>query len=132
MPQASNISIADGAVAPVTHVFTVIKPQNDDSPSEFRDLTRTVREQQVQITELVTRAKGNSNRDKVKTQITIPILRTDATGTTRVVDWATLRCDYTVPQICTDAEKQDLFAFAKNLASHSSVQSGVVDSLPQY
>lgn len=132
MPQASNISIADGQATPVNHVFTVIKPQNDDSPSEFRDLSRTTRDQQVQITELVTRAKGNSSRDKVKLQITIPILRTDTTGTTRVVDWASLRCDYTIPQSCTDAEKADLFAFAKNLAAHTSVEAAVVTSLPQY
>ena len=132
MPQASNISLYDGQAAPVNHTFTVIKPQNDDSPSEFRDLDRAVREQQVQVTELVTRAKGNSNRDKVKVQITIPILRTDAGGTTKVVDWATVRVDYTVPQVCTDGEKKDLVAYIKNLLGHSSISAAVVDSLPQY
>lgn len=132
MPQASNIVISDGQATPVPHTFTVIKPQNDASASEFRDLTRTAREQQIQITELVTRAKGNATRDKVKATIAVPILRTDIGGVTKVVDYLSVRLDFTVPQICTAAEKADLVAYAKNLAAHASISSAVVDSLPQY
>lgn len=132
MPQASNIAILDGQVAPVEKTFTVVKPQNDESPSEFRDITVATREQQVFITELVSRAKGNASRDKVKAQITIPILRTDGLGVVRVVDYATFRGDFTIPQVCSAAEKKDLIAFSANLLGHASMSSAVVDSLPQY
>lgn len=132
MPQASNIVLTDGQATPVPHTFTVIKPQNDASASEFRDLTRTARDQQVQITELVTRAKGNATRDKVKATIVVPILRTDIGGVTKVVDYLSIRLDYTVPQICTGAEKADGIAYAKNLAAHPSIIAAVVDSLPQF
>jgi hypothetical protein len=132
MPQASNIVLPDGQATPVPHTFTVIKPQNDASASEFRDLTRVARDQQVQITELVTRAKGNATRDKVKAAIVVPILRTDAGGVTKVADYLSVRLEYTVPQLCTASEKADLIAYAKNLAAHASITAAVVDSLPQY
>lgn len=132
MPQASNIVISDGQATPVSHTFTVIKPQNDASASEFRDLTRIARDQQIQINELVTRAKGNATRDKVRAAIIVPILRTDAGGVTKVVDYLSARLDYTVPQVCTAAEKADIVAYVKNLAAHASLSVAVVDSLPQY
>lgn len=132
MPQASNIVISDGQATPVSHTFTVIKPQNDASASEFRDLTRTSREQQLQITELVTRAKGNATRDKVKATIVVPILRTDLGGVTKVVDYLSTRIEFTVPQICTGLEKADIVALAKNLLAHPSISAAVVDSLPQF
>lgn len=130
MPAASNIVINNGTA--VAKTFSVVSPQNGNSAAEFRDVTIPVRGQQPVITELVTRATGNASRDKVKFTIVLPITRTNGSGITEVVDYASFRGEFTLPNTMLAAERADLLAFAKGLIAHTSVASAVNDVLPQY
>lgn len=133
MPQASNITINDGQATPVTRTFTVVGPQDGDKPASYREIaSRTIREQQFNLSLAVTRAAGNATRDKVKARVFVPVLRTDTAGVTRAVDVASATLEFTIPTLCDASERANLLAFAKNFAAHTSVASGVLDLLPQY
>jgi len=130
MPAASNIVINNGSA--VTKTFSVVSPQNGGSSAEYRDVSVTVRGHQPVITELVTRATGNASRDKVKVTVVLPILRTNGSGVTEVVDYASFRGELTLPNTMLALERADLLAFARNLMLHGSIASAVNDVLPQY
>lgn len=130
MPAASNIEINNGDA--VAKTFSVVSPQNGASAAEFRDVSIPVRGQQPVITELVTRASGNASRDKVKFTIVLPIVRTNGSGSTEVVDYASFRGEFTLPNVMLVTERADLLAYAKGLTAHTSIASAVNDVLPQY
>lgn len=130
MPAASNIEIDNGSQ--VTKTFSVVSPQNGNTPAEFRDVSIPVRSHQPVITELVTRATGNASRDKVKFTIVLPIVRTPVSGSPVVSDYATFRGEFTLPNTMLSGERADLLAFARHLAADASIESAVNDVLPQY
>lgn len=130
MPAIAAITLADGQAAPVNHTFTVARPQNGDSkPSEWRDLTNTVRSQQVTLTGVLRKATGNQSRDKVSMAVLLPIVRNNSAGVAETIDTASCRIEFTLPNSLNAQERKDLLAYAKGFIANGQIPSLVVDQL---
>lgn len=130
MPAIAAITLADGQATPVNHTFTIARPQNGDSkPSEWRDLTTTVRSQQVTLTGVLRKATGNQSRDKVSLAVLLPIVRNNTAGVAEAIDTASCRIEFTLPNSLNAQERKDLLAYAKGFVANAQIPSLVVDQL---
>lgn len=132
MPQAVDITLKDGAAAPVDHVFKPTRQSGDlfefvdqsaDVVAGFKKLTFSTRFESV---------KNQGRRVIIK--ITDPTLAvtSPASGTgvqpnptAAYTPW--FQGEFLIPQAANKAARANIYAFAKNALAHAFVQAQIVD-----
>jgi len=130
MPQATDITINNGAATPVAKTFTLISPAaGDGSYANWRLKEGTISSVFPRIA-ISARANGNNAR-KANIKIQIPSSYTDAaTGLTKVSSAFDFNADVTVPDDFPESLKNDAQAFVVNAVAHALVKAIIRDAVP--
>jgi len=136
MGQVASIAIDDGQGTPVSHTFAPTRVGAD--LVEYHDKVTGVIAGYPCITlgnRKPTLANGNY---KVTLRVKLPVLETAATAASgftpgpTVAYMLTANADIIIPSRATEAERDDLLAYFKNLLADAVVDSAVVDMDPPY
>lgn len=133
MPQASNITVKNGASTPVDKTFTLISPAAGDGgmaqwalkegaiSSVFPRLTAAAQP---------STAAGSGIRN-LTIKLRVPSFYTDSvTGLVEVGAYAEMNCRFTVPDSFPEDKKADWVAFATNLIGSSLIKELIRDAYP--
>lgn len=129
MPQASNLTIADGQATPVNRTFAV--EQATPALASFADRSAGVAAgfYRIKLSNRFATTKSAVNRSKMT--IECPILAT-ANGVSTVDHTARATLEFILPDNSTDTERKNIYAFVKNALGNSAVQSALRDLDPMY
>ncbi len=128
MPQIAAISLADGQTTPVTHTFNVGAGQmGEQSPAAWRDTSQGSYNGQKRITALVRRSAGTKST-RVSLKITDPVVDADNMITHQCLFIA----EFVMPDTASQQNKNDIFAYAKNLLANSLIAEVVKDTSPAF
>jgi len=130
MPQATDITINNGAATPVAKTFTLISPAaGDGSYANWRLKEGTISTVFPRIA-IAARANGNNAR-KANIKIQVPSSYTDTvTGLTKVGSAFDFNADVTVPDDFPESLKNDAAAFVVNAVAHALVKAVIRDAVP--
>lgn len=131
MPSASTLNINDGQATPVSHAFA---PRSQVGPGNtvlVNDEASTSAGQ-WKISLGFSSANGSRKTDRVKIGMSMPIEATDADGITRVAYTPRFSCDVVLPEEMTQAERDDLAAFAANVIADTVINAYISDLDPMY
>jgi hypothetical protein len=127
MSAASDIVIDDGATTPVAHTFNPTRVKDDVVSFHDKDSGVILGYPQVTLgNRLPNKANGNY---KATVKVRIPVLETAATSATGFTPGPTLAYflafsgEFIIPERATEAERDDLLAFAGNLIAHATVDN---------
>lgn len=145
MPQATAISIADGATTPVTHIFSPIGKddkgvlwfeQTSPTPTNTLGAKRIgYKQTRSTMTGASTQLTGSS---KVVITLHVPTLETLGTNgagyaaVPRVAYKEAARCEFDLAERSTKQERVDTRVLFRNLISHVLVQGAIDDLQPIY
>ena len=129
MPQASNLTIADGQATPVNCVFAV--EQATPALSIFVDRAAGVASgfRRIKVSNRFASTKSPINRSKFA--IEYPVLQT-VNGVSTVAYTLRFNCEFITPENATDIDRKNIYAFAKNSFNNLSIQSALRDLDPFY
>lgn len=127
MPQATDITINNGASTPVAKTFTLYAPAaGDNSYANWRLKEGAISSVFPRIAMLARPTSNNARKSIVK--LRIPSSYTDTvTGLTKVGSSFDMEINTSVPDDFPEALKNDAVAFAKNLVAHSITQAVMRD-----
>lgn len=130
MPQAIDITINNGAGAPVAKTFALQQPSaGDNSVGEWALKEGTIRSVFPKITALARKTNNGSRVLQVK--VRLPSSYTDTvTGLTKVASAFEMNATFTVPDDFPEALKNDAVAFSTNALSHALLKSMIRDAVP--
>lgn len=130
MPQATDITINNGAGTPVAKTFTLYAPAaGDNSYANWRLKEGAISSVFPRIA-MLARPTGNGARKSV-IKLQIPSSYTDTvTGLTKVGSAFDLEVNCTVPDDFPEALKSDAVAFTKNLMAHAVTLAVIRDGQP--
>lgn len=130
MPQATDITINNGAATPVAKTFSLYSPAaGDGSWAQWRLKEGTIASVFPRIAAL---ARQTPNKARtVQTKLQIPSSYTDAvTGLTKVGSTFDAEVRVTVPDDFPENLKNDASAFLSNLVNHALIKAMNRDALP--
>lgn len=111
MPQATNFTIKDGAVADC--VFTNVQKASGSVPALY--FARAKGAYPVQQPQIAISSAGKANGVRVSKQtVKTPILGVDANGVTTVVDYIFSEITTTVPGTASVANRSEHWAYVSN------------------
>lgn len=130
MPQATDITVKNGATTPVDKTFSLISPAAGDGGIA----TWALKEGPISAVfpQLTASAAKNGNAArKLKVTLTCPSSYNDAvTGLTNVNSSAQMNVSFTIPDTYPEDKKADFVAFATNLLSSSLLKAMIRDAYP--
>lgn len=131
MGNVTTLALDDGQATPVSHNFEPTQVGKD--LTMYHDKVSGVMAGYSSIS-LGNRMPNQQNGNyKVTIRVRIPVLETAATAASGFTPGPTVaytlsgNMDFVIPSRATEAERDDLLAFAKNLLADSVVDSAVVD-----
>lgn len=129
MPQAANLVINDGQTTPVATTFAV--EQATPTLSSFADRTAGIAAgfRRIKLSNQFATGKQTVNRSKMT--IECPVLST-VNGVSTVAYIARANLEFILPDVATDADRKNIFAFVKNALANANVTSTLRDLDPQY
>lgn len=129
MPQATDITINNGAATPVAKTFTLYSPAPGDGGwAQWKLKEGTIATVFPRIA-IMARPTPNKAR-KVQVKLQIPSFYVDSTTTlTKVGSQADVNITVTVPDDFPEARKDDLVAFTTNLCANALFKACVRDAL---
>lgn len=130
MPQATDLTVNNGATTPVAKTFSLISPAAGDGGLATWALKEGVISSVFPaITALATRTTNASRKLSVK--VRLPSSYTDAvTGRTIVASAAEMNATFSVPSDFPEALKDDYVAFATNVLKTTLLQAMIRDAIP--
>lgn len=130
MPQATDITIKNGAGTPLDKLFVLNSPAGgfNATAADWTLKEGTIRSIFPVIKSSATKQSG---AQKAHWTLRVPSSYTDTvTGLTKVGSAANMEVIVTVPDDYPESLKNDFTAFAKNLAAHALFQASIRDGLP--
>lgn len=130
MPQASVLTINDGAATPVAHSFT---PRGFVGPqfTTFVDLDNDTPAGRPILSVAMDPASSKRNTNRIKITFAYPKLATSAIdGSERVVYTARFSADCIVPNDMNTEDREHFAAFIKNALANSVVNGYISDLDP--
>ncbi len=129
MPQASDITINNGAGTPVAKTFTLIAPAaGDGSYANWRLKEGTI---STVFPRIAIQARAGNAVRKANIKLQIPSSYTDTvTGLTKVGSAFDCDINVTVPDDFPEALKSDAVAFVSNLLANTMVKAVIRDGVP--
>jgi len=117
----SNILLGDGQVTPVNRTFEVFTPQVTSNPAILFQKAGGITKLNERMELLQKRAGGGA---AYRTDVLIRIPRiTDVAR--EIVETAIIDIRITLPDGFTQAMRDDIAAYAKNIIAHSTVQTAI-------
>lgn len=128
MPQATDITVQNGASSPVNKTFTLITPASGDGGiAEWALKEGTISGVFPRFTAMAVRTSNKSR--KLTLKFVLPSSYTDAvTGLSMVGSRALVTTTVSIPDDFPEALKDDLVAFSGNLVTSALIKSGVKDA----
>lgn len=117
----SNIVIGDGQLTPVNKTFEVFTPQVSNLPAVLFQKAGGVTKLNERM-ELLQKRSGGGSAYRTDILVRIPRTTDVALG---VVDTAIVDIKITIPDGFTQAMRDDIAAYAKNLIAHATVQTAI-------
>lgn len=117
----SNVVIGDGQVTPVNRTFEVFTPQVATNPAVLFQKAGGITKLNERMELLQKRSGGGS---AYRTDILVRIPRTTNVSL-GVVDTAIIDIKVTIPDGFTQAMRDDIAAYARNIVSHATVQAAI-------
>lgn len=117
----NNIVIGDGQSTPVNRTFEVFTPQVATSPAILFQKAGGITKLNERMELLQKRSGGGS---AYRTDILVRIPRT-TDAVLGVVDTAIIDIKVTIPDGYTQAMRDDIAAYAKNILAHATVQAAI-------
>lgn len=130
MPQATDLTVNNGATTPVSKTFSLVSPASGDGGIA----TWVLKEGPIsavfpQFT--ASAAKNGNGARKLKLVLTCPSSYNDAvTGLTNVNSSAQMNISVTIPNTYPEDKKADFVAFATNLQATSLLKAMIRDAYP--
>lgn len=122
MPQATDLAIKNNAG--VSKTFALAAPASGVMPAVW--LLREGANQSVfPKVEMSSRKNGAGDARKVQTTFTLPVAVVDASGITRRAAAFSVNIDVTVPDLVSDAARDDAIAYVADLVGHTLYKSCV-------
>lgn len=129
MPQASNLTIADGQATPVNCTFAVEMATPALSSFADRSAGSAAGFRRIKVSNRFATTKNPVNRSKFT--IEYPVLQT-VNGVSTVAYTLRFTGEFITPDSATDTDRKNIYAFAKNSFSHASIQAALRDLDPFY
>lgn len=129
MAQAASIVINDGQATPVATTFA---PESvTPALSSFADRASGIASafRRIKVSNSFASSKSKVNRAKLS--IEIPVTQA-VNGITTVAYTLRANMDFILPDGSTDAQRKDLYAFAKNALANTLIQGACRDLDPLY
>jgi len=129
MPQASAITIQNGAATPVNVTFSPesVTPQI----ARFADRSGGTANAFQRLTLTTAFAGGAKTVNKTGLNIELPVVAV-ISGAATVQRVLRAKLEFTIPDGATDAERKDLYAFTRNALANASAMATLRDLDPQY
>lgn len=129
MPQASAITIQNGATTPANVTFSPesITPQI----ARFADRSGGTANAFQRLTLTTAFAGGAKTVNKTGLNFELPVVAVVG-GSAVVQRVLRAKLELTIPDGASDAERKDLYAFVRNALAHTSVLATLRDLDPQY
>lgn len=129
MPQAANLVINDGQTTPVATTFAV--EQATPTLSSFADRQAGIAAgfRRLKLSNQFATGKQTVNRSRLT--IECPVLST-VNGASIVAYICRASLEFIFPDVATDADRKNTFAFVKNALANANVTSTLRDLDPQY
>lgn len=130
MPQATSLTVKNGAGTPVDKTFTLISPAAGDGGVAAWALKEgTISAVFPQLTAMAIATRNNSRKLTVK--LKLPSSYTEvATGRTMVASAAEMNVSFSLPSDYPEALKADFTAFALNLLATPLFKEMIRDAYP--
>lgn len=123
MTQLADITVKNGAATPVDTLFSAVEPQSGSTPALWYFKAADSRNSYVRLTTDVRRSGSNAST-KAKMQLNFPIV--DAT--TGLVKYTLIaKMELIVPDMATQQNVNDAYAWTKNLIAHAQLQGNFKD-----
>lgn len=123
MTQLTDMTLADGLATPVNRLFTAVTPQSGSNPAIWNYKAVSQRSGYIRAETLVRRS--GSNAASIATfKLIVPVIDT-ITGIERYRLIADVKM--TVPDVATQADIDNVWAFLKNGLAHSQVTGAFKD-----
>lgn len=137
--QIANIVLADGQSTPANKTFAPFRAQNgSDQPAEFWEKSATTIAGYKRLTALIKRSNG-SKSTRVTVMIMDPTLAVTAPASgsgiqpnPTVAYSCMAKMEFVLPDACTDQNRKDILAYAKNFLANAVATDLVVNTSPQY
>jgi len=130
MPQATDITINNGAATPVAKTFTLIAPASGDGSYANWRLKEGAISSVFPRIAIAARQSSKAAR-KANLKVQIPSSYTDTvTGLTKVGSAFDCNIDVTVPDDFPEALKNDAVAFVVNFVAHAMAKAVIRDAVP--
>lgn len=131
MPQATDITVHNGAATPVSKTFTLITPAAGDNSSAQWALKEGTISSVFPTIEISTRKNAGKSARKCFMTIRVPSSYTvAATGLTAVGSAAVMNLTVTIPGDFPEALKNDFSAFVTNVIASTLVKACLRDAIP--
>lgn len=130
MPQATDLTINNGAATPVAKTFTLYSQAAGDNSLATWKLKDGPTAIVFPVITALTRPTGNQAR-KLQLKFKLPSYFTDSgSGLTTVGSAFELDVSATMPDNFPEVMKNDAVAFASNLIAHSLIKAMMRDAIP--
>lgn len=116
-----NIVIGDGQATPVNRTFEVFTPQVTTNPAILLQKAGGVTKLNERM-ELLQKRSGGGNAYRTDILVRLPRTTDIALG---VVDTAIIDIKVTIPDGFSQAMRDDIAAYAKNILTHAAVQTAI-------
>lgn len=118
MPAFQNIVLADGQTTPANHTFVPVSL--NENQAVWYDRALSVQASQPYMTAKLTAAKGQTGVSRVNVSLAVP-LYDNVNG--KLVNTVRGSIELLIPGSSTQAQRDNIAAYIKNLAAHATVQS---------
>lgn len=130
MPQATNVTVKNGATTPVDKTFQLVSPASGDGSLASWVLKEGAVSSSFPSVTYSSTVSGNGART-AKMKIRVPSSYVEAaTGQTIVGPWVEGNLSVNVPGAFPEASKDDAIAFIVNLIGHNAFKTALRDAYP--
>lgn len=118
MPALANIVLADGQTTPANHTFTVASLQ--ENRAVYYDRSKSTQAEQPYMTLQFVQGRKASDVSRVRGTIVVPLY--DAIAG-KVINTVPGNFEVIIPGSSTQAQRDDIAAYMKNLLAHATTQA---------
>lgn len=123
MTQLTDITVKNGAATPVDTLFSAVEPQSGSTSALWYYKAAPSRNSYVRLTTDVRRS-GSNAASKAKMQLNIPVVD----PVTSLVKYTLIaKMELTVPDMATQIDVDNAYAWMKNLIAHAQLQGNFKD-----
>lgn len=120
MPAFQSLTLADGQATPANHTFVPVSL--NENLAVWYDRALSVQSAQPYVTARLVAAKGASGVSRVNVTIAVP-LYDDVGG--KLINTVRGSVELLIPGTATQAQRDNIAAYVKNLTAHATIQSMV-------